>query len=422
MSDPVQPGSIDPLSIPPVPLGATVTAQQNVVTPQQEPTVEPVLNVPPASPPALPETEPPAELTNPSTPLPPVTPTTSSDADAPSGFNWGAFWLTWVWGVGHSIWVSLLVIFIWMSIFFAGLIPTLFTAFFSAFSLSGKPLAIVGLIIYAVNLIVTLIIAFWFGKKGNLWAWDRRGSRTVAEFQARERSWSIAGWVIGLLFAISWVMSAANLVNSYFAPPITVNCANGVTVTIDGQNRCSAASSTIVSAGGNANTSASTTTETPLGSAAAVNGVAIKVTNAQRDPAVTGDSPDAGMQYLQIDLSMTNTGATSVMVSGDLFAYQTASGQILDTANTFSGTSSGSSQLNGQSLDVTGSSSATSSGKNVDISGRQQLVVVSVEPDNADTTHSLIFQIPKGDQGKLIARGGNTFDSSRPTLAIFKLQ
>lgn len=78
------------------------------------------------------------------------------------GWSWGAFGLTWIWGVFNGVLISLLA-----------LIPG-----------------------FAV------VWAFVLGAKGNEWAWRNKKWDSMEHFKSAQRPWNIAGIV---LFAISMV-------------------------------------------------------------------------------------------------------------------------------------------------------------------------------------------------------------------------
>ncbi len=83
-------------------------------------------------------------------------------------WNWGAFLLTWIWGVGNGVLISLLV----------------FVPFFGI-----------------------LIMPFVLGAKGSAWAWRNRRWDSVEHFKRVQRLWAIWGvvvWIgmIALFFAI----------------------------------------------------------------------------------------------------------------------------------------------------------------------------------------------------------------------------
>ena len=88
-------------------------------------------------------------------------------------FNWGAFWLTWIWGVANGVWISLLC----------------FVPF------------------------VGFIMQFVLGFKGNEWAWEQqKHSKSASDFESSQSSWSTAGWVILLIsFLIGLMSGLANL-------------------------------------------------------------------------------------------------------------------------------------------------------------------------------------------------------------------
>jgi len=82
------------------------------------------------------------------------------------GWNWGAFLLTFIWGLGNRVWISLLVF-------------------------------------------VPVLNIFWFivlGLKGNEWAWKAKPWPSVADFKAAQKKWAIAGLVV---FGLSILAGAA---------------------------------------------------------------------------------------------------------------------------------------------------------------------------------------------------------------------
>jgi hypothetical protein len=79
-----------------------------------------------------------------------------------NGLNWGAFLLTWIWGVGNSVWISLL-----------SFVP-----------------------------IVTYVIPFVLLFKGNEWAWRNKRWDSIDHFLAVQRKWTI---VAITLYSIAFV-------------------------------------------------------------------------------------------------------------------------------------------------------------------------------------------------------------------------
>ena len=89
------------------------------------------------------------------------------------GWSWGAFCLTWIWGICNSVWIALLC-----------LIP-----FFN------------------------LAWAIVLGVQGNEWAWRNKKWDSIEHFKSTQRSWNIAGIVV---FAIS-IVAIATYVAIIFA-------------------------------------------------------------------------------------------------------------------------------------------------------------------------------------------------------------
>ena len=85
------------------------------------------------------------------------------------GWNWGAFLLNWIWGIGNSVWIALL---------------------------SFLPF-------------IGLIMLFVLGAKGNEWAWQNRKFDNVEEFKAVQRAWT--RWGVGL-FLLQVVGIVASLI------------------------------------------------------------------------------------------------------------------------------------------------------------------------------------------------------------------
>ena len=77
------------------------------------------------------------------------------------GWNWGAFLLTWIWGLGNRVWQAMYVF-----------IP-----------------------------IYGFFYMFVLGSRGNEFAWNSREWNSVEEFKATQRKWALGG----LAFAVLWV-------------------------------------------------------------------------------------------------------------------------------------------------------------------------------------------------------------------------
>ncbi len=90
------------------------------------------------------------------------------------GWNWGAFFLTWIWGLAHNAWITLTVLFV-------GFIPLI------------GPLIALGLAIY-------------LGVKGNELAWTNRKFKDLDEFNAVQKAW--ATWGVAIC-VVSFVLGFA---------------------------------------------------------------------------------------------------------------------------------------------------------------------------------------------------------------------
>ena len=95
-------------------------------------------------------------------------------------FNWGAFLLNWIWGLGNKTYITLLI--------------------FAASILSLIPF---------IGFLIPLGCSIWFGIKGNEWAWQNKKWDSVEHFTSVQKTWAkigviliIAGFVIGIIFGI----------------------------------------------------------------------------------------------------------------------------------------------------------------------------------------------------------------------------
>ncbi len=88
------------------------------------------------------------------------------------GWSWGAALLTWIWGISHKVWLSLLVF-----------IP------------------------YA-GWVVSIVL----GYKGNEWAWQSQHYDSIAEFKERERKWTIAGIIVLGIIILLLIVSFGSII------------------------------------------------------------------------------------------------------------------------------------------------------------------------------------------------------------------
>ena len=114
---------------------------------------------PPSTPPGGP-TPPPQP---PSVSSVPSTNTSGTSGPVPEeikGWNWGAFWLHFIWGIAHNVWIALLA------------------------------------------LCLPVIWQIVLGIKGSEWAWQQRQFDSVEQFKQTQAVWSKWGWIIGILWVI----------------------------------------------------------------------------------------------------------------------------------------------------------------------------------------------------------------------------
>lgn len=69
-------------------------------------------------------------------------------------WNWGAFWMGWIWGLGNRTYIALL-----------GLVP-----------------------------VVNIVMAFILGARGNEWAWRNKKWENSEQFTKMQGLWSAFGW------------------------------------------------------------------------------------------------------------------------------------------------------------------------------------------------------------------------------------
>lgn len=80
------------------------------------------------------------------------------------GWNWGAFWLTWIWGIGNGVWISF------------------------------------------VALVLGIIWSVVLGLKGNEWAWQNRRFESIEQFRETQAAWSKWGWIVLVVSAVIWIL------------------------------------------------------------------------------------------------------------------------------------------------------------------------------------------------------------------------
>ena len=88
-------------------------------------------------------------------------------------FNWGAFLLTFIWGIPHKAWITLLAIpFIWIQL----------------------PLGL--------NWLLFTILQIYSGFKGNMWAYQNDWWMTYKDFRKKQATWAVIAITINICIPI----------------------------------------------------------------------------------------------------------------------------------------------------------------------------------------------------------------------------
>ncbi len=101
-------------------------------------------------------------------------------------WNWGAFLLNWIWGIGNSTFVALLA-----------LIPI-------------------------VNIVMIIVL----GARGSRWAWQNRTWRDAEHFRRTQRNWAIAGLIV-------WVVSIGGCAATVGSLPYILKGSDAYHMTMD---------------------------------------------------------------------------------------------------------------------------------------------------------------------------------------------
>lgn len=106
-------------------------------------------------------------------------------------FNWGAFWLSWIWGLGNKTYITFVILI--------------------AFILSIIPI---------LGVFIPLGVSIWFGIKGNQWAWQNKKWESVEQFHRVQKIWAI----IGTIFAgLSFVLCFIGIIAALTLPTLLTN-------------------------------------------------------------------------------------------------------------------------------------------------------------------------------------------------------
>lgn len=104
-------------------------------------------------------------------------PQSAAPAEVLIGFNWGACFLNWIWGLGNKSYITLLI----FVSGFAGIIPF-------------------------VGMLVPFAMMIWFGIKGNEWAWQNKQWDSLEHFHSVQKTWAIWGivlFILGIILSVT---------------------------------------------------------------------------------------------------------------------------------------------------------------------------------------------------------------------------
>ena len=102
-------------------------------------------------------------------------------------FNWGAFLLTWIWGIGHRVWIALTILGIWIG----------FRVLSTGVLFIPGPFGLLASIIFGfLEFPAEIGFAIWLGLKGNQLAWKTGRYNDVEKYKVAEKKWTIAGIIL----------------------------------------------------------------------------------------------------------------------------------------------------------------------------------------------------------------------------------
>ena len=103
--------------------------------------------------------------------------------DSCRGWNWGAFLLNWIWGLGNSTYISLLC---WIPV-------------------------------------VNIVMMFVLGAKGNEWAWRNNDWRDEAHFKKTQRNWMIGGIIAWLVLGYWFFSGSTQTYHTIVKSPVYID-------------------------------------------------------------------------------------------------------------------------------------------------------------------------------------------------------
>jgi len=100
------------------------------------------------------------------------------------GWNWGAFWFTWLWCIVHRLWIVMLVA-----------ASTAILAGFGIWTIGSIIGGTEALFIFYA-LVASLAWRIVLGVRGNHWAWQHRKFKSIEQFKETQKYWAQIGWIL----------------------------------------------------------------------------------------------------------------------------------------------------------------------------------------------------------------------------------
>lgn len=114
-------------------------------------------------------------------------------------WNWGAFWLAWIWGIFNRTYIALLA-----------LLP-----------------------------IANFIMPFYLGAKGNELVWKNNSWISVEEIRLTQKKWAIAGWFIAI---VMYLIMGIRIIDAYKIDKINASLTDKVMIELKKKRGCEKAS------------------------------------------------------------------------------------------------------------------------------------------------------------------------------------
>ncbi|MEO4041583.1 hypothetical protein AAFN47_08275 [Hoeflea sp. CAU 1731] len=125
-------------------------------------------------------------------------------------WNWGAFFLNWLWAIGNNCWWPLLVV---MAPFLIITILLVLAQVYYMIQYENVGSAwIPGIAAYILGCIAIMVV---FGMKGSNWAWKYKLWRDERHFRTNQRKWAIAGFAFLGLWLVGMFINVAGLLTGF---------------------------------------------------------------------------------------------------------------------------------------------------------------------------------------------------------------